>query len=269
MHYICPHCKQPLEEYLHCFQCANHHTFDRAKQGYVNLLTSQKSSHGDDKIMVRARRNFLEGGFYQPLQNLLIDTIAHLPFSRDNLLDAGCGEGYYTSAIANALPHSQVWGIDVSKTAVAMAAKTNANIHWSVASVYQLPFGNSTTDIILSVFSPFATEEFLRLLKPEGLVIQVIPLEEHLWQLKQILYQTPYRNTPSQESPSGLSLYQSHDLKYTFRISDRQQLQDLFAMTPYYYTTSPQDKERLALYNNLEINAQFRILVYKKSNANN
>ncbi len=93
---ICPLDKQPLQLNERTWCCDNGHSFDIAKQGYVNLLPVQNKRSkdpGDSKAMVQARREYLNKGYYQPLAQALADTV--LAMGSQALLDAGCGEGYY------------------------------------------------------------------------------------------------------------------------------------------------------------------------------
>ena len=165
--FICPVCKSEITLFERTYKCANNHCFDVSRDGYVNLLMSQQSSlkrHGDDKLMVKARRDFLEKGFYSELRKALCRTLKdHLP-ENSSIVDVGCGEGYYTSEISR-VNSFDIFGIDISKDALKYASKSLKNNKFAVASAFSLPFANDSADCVLSVFAPSAYEEFSRVLK--------------------------------------------------------------------------------------------------------
>ena len=197
----CPNCGQSLTREPHRLACPAGHSFDLAKSGYVNLLLSHGAGpkhHGDDKRMVKARSTFLQKGHYAPMRQELLRQGLAAASENMVVLDAGCGEGYYTAALAELLrqqglcPH--VAGIDISKEALQEAAKRDRQSEYAVASCFHLPVGDGSIDLLLSVFAPYCGEEFLRVLRPGGSFLMVIPLENHLYGLKQAIYEKPYRN---------------------------------------------------------------------------
>src|SRR5690554_7386318 len=96
----CPLDGDPLYRSDGTWRCAAGHSFDIARQGYVNLLpVQQKRSRnpGDSKEMVAARTQFLNTGIYEPIAQKVTELVRPL-LQQDRplrLLDAGCGEGYY------------------------------------------------------------------------------------------------------------------------------------------------------------------------------
>ena len=156
----CPVCGGPLDREERVYRCADRHSYDIAKEGYTYLLPpNQKHSAapGDDKAMAAARRDFLSAGYYQPLLNTLCSRILSLTGEKPVILDAGCGEGYYTSGIDQALTAAgktpRMAGIDISKFILRLAAKREKNIEFAVASCYHLPFPDNTADVLLDCFS--------------------------------------------------------------------------------------------------------------------
>ena len=106
MHYICPVCGNALEKREKQYICANSHSFDIARQGYVNLLRTNRSKdkrHGDDKRMVAARTAFLDAGYYAPLRDAIAAAATEYTSGDAGVLDAGCGEGYYTAHVLHTL----------------------------------------------------------------------------------------------------------------------------------------------------------------------
>lgn len=170
--FICPLCQTQLVVEERSYKCHKGHNFDRAKSGYINLLMSQqtkKKRHGDDKLMVQARKEFLESGYYNVLREKLQDVVNKHAKDQDVILDAGCGEGWYTDHILKHLTeqslHIKMLGIDISKCAVDYAAKRNKKIELAVASIADLPVADQSCDIIISIFAPFLGEECQRALK--------------------------------------------------------------------------------------------------------
>ena len=167
----CPLCAQPLDRQDTRYLCPRGHSFDRAAAGYVHLLPANKlhsKDPGDDKAMAAARNRFLSGGYYDPLRDALTRlALAYAP-DRAQILDAGCGEGYYSAALFQALlqagKHPRMAGVDLSKHALRRAAKRQGSIEFAVASVYDLPVADQQIDLLVNCFSPLALEEFLRVL---------------------------------------------------------------------------------------------------------
>ena len=264
--FICPVCKSALSLYERTYRCENNHCFDLSKDGYVNLLMSQQSSlkrHGDDKLMVKARREFLEKDFYSPLREGLCSAVKAAAPQNAVIVDVGCGEGYYTSEIAKC-NNATVFGIDISKDALKYAAKSIKGSSFAVASAFSLPFADNSADCIVSVFAPSAYEEFYRVLKPDGRLIKAIPLEEHLWGLKCALYSEPYKNKPEIRNEELFTLASQEKIKYTINLTQGDDIENLFKMTPYYYKTGREDAERLLSLDALSTTVHFGVEIYEK-----
>ena len=216
MIFICPSCGAPLSEEPNRWFCPRGHSFDRARSGYVNLLLpgdKHAKLPGDNKLMVAARQAFLNREYYRPLADALCRAaVQYLPRG-GRLLDVGCGEGYYTAAICEALTAAgktpRTAGIDISKEMMRRAAKRAKQAELAVASAYRLPVADETIDLLLDCFSPLAIDEFRRVLKPGGHFLYVVPAEEHLWEMKQVLYDRPYRNE-TKETPYEGSVSYTH-----------------------------------------------------------
>ncbi|MBQ6701857.1 MAG: methyltransferase domain-containing protein [Clostridia bacterium] len=256
---ICPVCKSPLTENEKNYTCQNGHNFDKAKQGYVNLLMSSKQGvHGDDKLMVNARRLFLEKGYYAPMR----EAVAKILGEGNTVLDAGCGEGYYTSVFAE---NNKVYGIDISKEALKAASRRCKNASFAVASIYELPFADDSFDACVNIFAPDSPSEYLRILKKGGRLIMVTPMEEHLMELKNAVYTTPYKNSFVDPERIGFDIVSSRELKYTVTLESNEEIVSLFCMTPYYYNTSPSDRQKLDALEKLTTKVEFLITEYQKN----
>lgn len=265
--FTCPICGHKLifEPSERRYICDGMHSFDRARSGYVNLLISQKGGdHGDNREMTLARKKFLDGGYYEPLRLALCDDIKAKLSDGAAILDSGCGEGYYTEGIMKTLPHADVYGIDISKSALSLIGQREHRPTSAVASVYHLPFGAEEFDAATSVFSPFAREEFLRVLKPHGMIFSVIPSRRHLFGLKSAIYDTPYENEIAPYEIDGFEFIRKREISYTLTLDSSEKIDALFKMTPYCYRTSSVGRERVAALDRLETEIGFEILMYKK-----
>lgn len=261
----CPKCDNALVQEGNSARCALGHSYDFAKEGYINLLLSATGgTHGDAKGMVEARRRFLETGAYAPLREKIATLVrAYLP-KGGTLLDAGCGEGYYTQAMAEAVDAcGRVVAFDISKEAVRRTAKRCRTVDCAVASAYAVPLLAGSVDLLTEIFSPFAKEEFCRLLKEDGIFLMVIPEREHLYALKEAIYDTPYKNEPASTALDGFRLLENVELQYSLTVENAA-LRDLFYMTPYAYRTDAEGRKRVEELSSLTTQAHFRILVYQK-----
>lgn len=268
INFICPVCKNELCEEEKLYRCENGHCFDKSKFGYVNLLQSQKSSakrHGDDRLMVRARRDFLDAGCYGFLRDALCKICEKYLSKGGNILDAGCGECYYSAEIKSRyLGKSELFGVDISKDALEFASKRKSGVKTAVASLFDLPFAGESLDCVLNVFSPEAFDEFYRVLKFGGYLIRVIPLEKHLLGLKAAIYDKPYLNEVPDTEINGFEFVESVQIKSLIRLESNETIQNLFKMTPYYYKTGVDDQQKINNLDYLETQAEFEIRVYRK-----
>lgn len=274
MSYQCPLCQQPLQLTDRTYTCDNRHQFDMAKEGYVNLMPVQhkrSKDPGDNKEMMQARRRFLEAGHYHPMRRAVAELCAQaLQDSEHQLLDIGCGEGYYTTFIAEALhqqsDQARVHGLDISKTAVRYAAKRYPNCQFVVASSHRLPFANQSLDGILRIYAPCKAQELHRCLKANGAVITVTPAGRHLYQFKQGIYQDVRLHEEQPEDIEGFELETQHKLNYTMTLSGEQAF-DLLQMTPFAWRASEAFKEEVKSATQFECEADFMIRVYRKTDS--
>jgi len=271
----CPYCKNSLfDSKEKTYVCENNHSFDIAKQGYLNLLpVNQKKSKnpGDNEMMIAARRIFLELGFYDPLiesiQNLINEKLS---FTTKEIVafDAGCGEGYYSEKALNNLPglKTEILGTDISKYAVKNAAKKYKNNFYFVSSVYNLPIANASTDLILSVFSPIMVEEFNRILSKQGFVIIVSPAPNHLREMAELIYDTFRPHTTNVVEKMTPLFKHNSSKRTTFKIDIKSaaDLLSLLKMTPYYWSTGIERLENITNKNELSVTCDFNIDIFKQ-----
>lgn len=258
---ICPVCGEILNRFANALRCQRGHSFDMAKEGYVNLLRSGKSGDliGDDKLSARSRRDFLNKGYYAPLKDELCRIFAD---KQGNVLDICCGEGYYTASLGEN-PQLQVFGFDISREMVRLAAK-RGNGTYFVANMASIPIADESMDYAVHLFAPFQEASFARVLKPGGILYSVVPGRHHLWGLKQALYATPYENDEKLPQTQQLRLVSTTKVSASITLSSQQDIQAVFRMTPYYFHTSEKDKEKLSSLDCLETSVEFVIAAFEK-----
>ena len=255
--FACPLCGEKLAIDEQVYRC------------YVNLLPANRqhaSAPGDDKDMVKARTAFLDSGRYTPLKEALCALAAKYAGERTALLDAGCGEGYYTEGLSRVIAEKggRTGGADLSKAAVKKAAKRCREAEIAVASVYHLPLADGSVDMVTDCFSPLANEEYRRVLKDGGRFLYVVPGARHLWEMKEVLYDSPYENVVREEAYEGFRLQETVPLSFGIHLEKTEEIMALFRMTPYTWKTPKEGVERLAEQKELGLTAEFRILLYER-----
>jgi 23S rRNA (guanine745-N1)-methyltransferase len=271
----CPSCSEPLIKESKTYRCPNKHTYDEAKEGYVNLLLAQhkKSKNpGDNDEMIKSRQAFLNKGYYASLSSKIVEIIASTKDGfNQNILDVGCGEGYYMNEIRKASTKENstlaLCGIDISKTAVKLAGKRKMEALISVSSAYDLPFFDNSFDTIISVFSPVSADEINRLFKnKESQIIMVGPAEEHLKGLTAHIYDEvlPHKGNYSVlDDEKEFILEQQIEIKEEISIK-KEDILDLLRMTPYYWQTTIEIKKKILALDELKTTIHFYIRIYKK-----
>ncbi|WP_336148648.1 putative RNA methyltransferase [Acinetobacter ursingii] len=262
---MCPVCRQALNLQQRTWRCEQGHSYDLAKQGYVNLHVVQhkhSKTPGDTPESVLARRLFLLEGFYQPLRDAVVAQLQHLQLN--TLLDIGCGEGYYTTAMQQQV--QQCIGLDIAKTAVQRAAKLNSQVTWVVGTGATLPVLNESTDICTSLFSPIPKDEILRVLKPQGYLLVVTPAPEHLYALREALFDEVKPHQPNkfvEQLQSDFELVLEQHIESQFNL-DQEQLKNLIAMTPYAYKAKPEKRQQLEQHTQFGLTAHFQLYLFQK-----
>lgn len=262
MTFLCPLCGKPLAKENNRFVCESRHSFDIARQGYVNLLPVQqkKSLHpGDTKEQLLSRREFLDGGFYRPIADAVCQMVKDC---RGPILDVGCGEGYYGSQVAKALG-AELIGLDISKEAVRYAAGRYKEASWICGSAARLPVEDGSVGLLMSMFALTLPEEYRRVLGKDGAFLQVLAAEDHLLGLKGIIYDNlTHKEKDSVPELPGFRLVESRPVKFTFTV-EGQQVQNLLSMTPHVYRISKDGAQRLANTQILTDTASCVINLYK------
>ena len=272
--YVCPVCGEPLQQHQSGknYACPNKHSFDLAKEGYLNLLPVQhKHSRepGDSKQMMLARREFLEAGYYEPMAKALAIIIdANITEDRNfRLLDLGCGEGYYSRKIARSCKHNEqisVHGIDIAKFAIAAAAKKQPEARFVVGSSNRLPYADQYFDFVLRVFAPSDDDELKRVLKSSGHLLTVTPGPRHLWQLKEFIYAEVMEHALESQLPQGFERLVAERISYKIT-PDLQQRMALLQMTPFAWRANESVQQALTSVAELEIETDFILTLSVKT----
>ncbi len=269
----CPFCHMGVQQIGAALKCENGHSFDIAKEGYVNLLPQKRT--GDAKEMLKARRNFLESGWYAPLSDTINELVrAHLPDAPEpsHILDAGCGEGYYLDRLQRSLASRQdgcYIGLDVSKEAIRMAAKRYRQLFFVVADVKQrLVLVDSVFHAILNIFAPRNPTEFARVSSPGGILIVVIPAPEHLMSLRTTLgllsIEEQKQQHVKEQFAGEFEFIASSSVGYSMHLN-REQIEQVVMMTPNYWHLSDEMREAMGKMEEVETEAGFTALVFRRT----
>ena len=261
----CPVCGQALKAENRIWRCENRHSYDVAKEGYVNLLSARRSGDmiGDNREMALSRRDFLNKGYFQPLAKAVTDRLEKYSADGDCVLDICCGEGYYTAYAAERLKR-RFYGFDLSKNMVRLAAKRNTPATFFVANIAAIPIADGAVKAAFHLFAPFHAGEFRRIIAHDGVVMTAIPGKDHLYGLKEILYEQPYRNDEKEPPAEGLTAIERIRVRGEITLKSQEDINALFQMTPYYYHTPSEGMKRLGECDTLRTPIEFVLIVFKK-----
>ena len=262
---VCPICGALLQKQERQYTCENRHSFDIARQGYVNLLPVQQKKSltpGDTREQVLSRRAFLEAGFYQSIADALIAAAKKYAVA-GQILDIGCGEGWYSAQLADALGAS-LTGLDISKEAVRCAAAKYKGKLWLTATAAHIPVPDGSADLVTSLFALTLPEEFSRVLKPGGLYFQVLAAQDHLLGLKGIIYDSlKFKEKDSVPELPGFTRLESIPIRFSFTV-EGEQVQNLFSMTPHVFRIGKAGAERLRQTQTLTDTASCILNIYRR-----
>ncbi|HET1946978.1 TPA: putative RNA methyltransferase [Streptococcus pneumoniae] len=263
--FACPICQENLTLLETNFKCCNRHSFDLAKFGYVNLAPQIKQSANYDKENFQNRQQILEAGFYQAILDAVSDLLASSK-TTTTILDIGCGEGFYSRKLQESHSEKTFYAFDISKDSVQIAAKSEPNwaVNWFVGDLACLPIKDANMDILLDIFSPANYGEFRRVLSKDGILIKIIPTENHLKEIRQRvqdqLTNKEYSNQDIKEHfQEHFTILSSQTASLTKTIT-AEQLQALLSMTPLLFHV---DQSKIDWSQLTEITIEAEILVGK------
>ena len=263
--FACPICQENLTLVETSLKCDHRHSFDLAKFGYVNLAPQIKQSANYDKENFQNRQQILEAGLYQAILEGISDILATNP-SAKTILDIGCGEGFYSRKLQEAHPDKTFYAFDISKDSVQIAAKSEPNwaVNWFVGDLARLPIKDASMDILLDIFSPANYGEFRRVLSKDGILIKVIPTENHLKEVRQMvqdqLTKKDYSNQDIKEHFQEHFSIQSSQISSLTKSITTEQRQALLSMTPLLFHV---DQSKIDWSQLTEITIEAEILVGK------
>lgn len=278
---ICPICDTKLSPTGNTLKCGRKHSFDVGREGYINLLVPTKeklAEAGDTQEMLVARRAFLDKGFYAPLSasiNELVTEFLTRKSSGGNIIDAGCGEGYYIGRLKQGLDNlskgsiHSFFGLDVSKYAARIAARRYRGVGFIVGNINQkLPLADESVEVLINVFAPRNPAEFGRVLAPGGLVLTVIPNPSHLIELRSSLKllhieEDKYQHTVNRFE-NQFDLIGARSLEYELLLTSGDDLANLVKMTPNYWHTSREDRLAMDTMSGCQTKASFNMLSFRK-----
>ena len=263
--FACPICQENLTLVESSLKCSNRHSFDLAKFGYVNLAPQIKQSANYDKENFQNRQQILEAGFYQAILETISDFLATNP-SAKTVLDIGCGEGFYSRKLQEVHPDKTFYAFDISKDSVQIAAKSEPNwaVNWFVGDLARLPIKDASMDILLDIFSPANYGEFQRVLSKDGILIKVIPTENHLKEIRQMvqdqLTRKDYSNLDIKEHFQEHFSIRASQIASLTKLITAEQRQALLSMTPLLFHV---DQTKIDWSQLTEITIEAEILVGK------
>ena len=263
--FACPICQENLTLVESSLKCENRHSFDLAKFGYVNLAPQIKQSANYDKENFQNRQQILEAGFYQTILDAISDLIASSKTAK-TILDIGCGEGFYSRKLQEVHPDKIFYAFDISKDSVQIAAKSEPNwaVNWFVGDLARLPIKDASMDILLDIFSPANYGEFRRVLSKDGILIKVVPTENHLKEIRQMvqeqLTKKDYSNQDIKEHFQEHFSIQSSQIASLTKPIIAEQRQAFLSMTPLLFHV---DQSKIDWSQLTEISIEAEILVGK------
>ncbi|MEE3041052.1 MAG: methyltransferase domain-containing protein [Candidatus Latescibacterota bacterium] len=256
--WMCPVCQQALSHVEGRFICPSSHSFDLAREGYVNLiLAHQRSSQqaGDPPDSLRQRRKFLEAGHYRPLVEAVSAMVSEAG-GAGQILDAGCGEGYLLRSLKSEIVADGFHGVDVSKAAVRLAARSCADISFAVANAVRLPVLAGSVDLYLVMMAPRYEQEVRRVLAPGGVLLSVTPAARHLAALRNLVYEEVHPHSPSEPS-ADFRLMEHQQVEFALNLTSPESVAQLVEMTPYKWHMDPATYQRLRDLTSLTDTAHF------------
>ena len=268
--FACPICQENLTLVESSLKCDNRHSFDLAKFGYVNLAPQIKQSANYDKENFQNRQQILEAGFYQAILEGISDLLATKP-SAKTVLDIGCGEGFYSRKLQESHSDKTFYAFDISKDSVQIAAKSETNwaVNWFVGDLARLPIKDASMDILLDIFSPANYGEFRRVLSQNGILIKVVPTENHLKEIRQMvqeqLTKKDYSNQDIKEHFQEHFSIQASQIASLTKPITAEQRQALLSMTPLLFHV---DQTKIDWSQLTEITIEAEILVGKAMQLN-
>lgn len=262
----CPKCHMPLQLEHKTFKCVHNHCYDISKRGYINLLlNSDKATNnpGDSKESLVARKAYLNKGYYDVILKQVIQMMDKYKKTENlNILDLGCGEGYYTQGIKKHFLDSDIYGLDISKTAIDMATRYRKDITWIVGNSKNIPILDHSLDFVCALFTVVNRDELKRILKDHGYIIHVTANPHHLIEIKHLIYDE-IKVKSDKYLRLGFQEVESFDFIEKVHIPYREDALNLLKMTPHYYHIKKEKRGVLDTLQGIDITIDIKITVYE------
>ncbi|MBR3999623.1 MAG: hypothetical protein IKI93_14930 [Clostridia bacterium] len=290
----CPVCGGELRRENRSLICQAGHTFDVAKSGYVNMLPPGKEKNsrtGDEKAMVRARVDFLDKGYYNPISSAVAQMTAAFADADETLVlcDMGCGEGHHTCRYAGEIHETTgrdvlALGFDASKYAAECACKLSKSRGWlsrdgiggeldsavqcafMPGNLFHLPVRDHSVHAAVSMFAPIAAEETRRILADDGILLVVSSGRDHLLEMRELIYEDVHLSDSLPDTPDGFELAERRNLRFHAAVENKEDIASLFVMTPFYYKTTEAGRARLAEKESLDVTAEVNLSLFRVKN---
>lgn len=263
----CPKCKKELRLVGNSYKCDANHTYDIAKSKYINLLLNPDkatNNPGDSKESLIARKAYLNQGYYNVISDAVNTYIKEHSTFPIQVLDLGCGEGYYTQRMKNELNYdgNTYYGLDISKEAINMATKYTKDIHWIVGNSKNIPVLDHSMDVICALFTVVNVDELRRCLKEDGYIIHVTANPRHLIEIKELIYDE-VKVKSDEHIRLPFNVRESFDLVKTIHIDNREDTLNLLKMTPHYYHIKKERRNVLDTIESMNITIDIKITIYE------
>lgn len=260
----CPKCHEPLTLEGRSYKCINRHCYDIAKSGYINLLLNPDkatNNPGDNKESLLCRKAHLNAGYYDVILNEVVKCIKEKDSEDLQVLDLGCGEGYYTFKMKEALGNITMYGLDISKDGVNMASKYTKDIYWIVGNSKNIPIQDNSLDVITALFTVVNAGELKRCLKDDGIIVHVTANNHHLVEFKELIYdEVKIKSDEFIRLP--FEVIKSYDFKQKIHLRNREDTLNLLKMTPHFYHIKKERRHVLDTLEDFDVTIDIRVTVY-------
>lgn len=264
----CPLCHGNIGvELLKSLICENNHTFDFAKQGYINLLPKPVDTQYDDKLFEARHKIICDTDLYKPLHDEIASIMKHKLKEEALVFDAGSGEGSHLQRVLNKINDDNLTGVglDISKEGVLMAAKRYAAPMWIIGDLANPPFADASCKYILNILSPANYKEFKRILAADGLIIKVIPGSNYLKELRLELFnhtdESEYENNDTIKLlEKNVKLIEQKKVTYKKTLNEAA-LSNLISMTPLGWHAKKEEIEKFVNSGEKEITIDLDVLI--------
>ena len=262
----CPKCHEPLVLDGRTYRCTHNHSYDIAKSQYINLLLNPDkatNNPGDNKESLLCRKDHLNQGYYDVILYEVVKCIQRHYHDDMQILDLGCGEGYYTYRMQQELnDHSTVYGLDISKDGINMATKYTKDIYWIVGNSKNIPLLDHSLDIITALFTVVNSDEIRRCLKEDGYMIHVTANNHHLIEFKELIYdEVKVKSDEFIRQP--FEVVESYDFKQKIHLRNHDDTLNLLKMTPHYYHIKKERRHLLDTLDAFDVTIDIKITIYK------